>query len=337
MQTLKESKSQYKWDIVWESVIVFLYLHISCLYGIYLSFTSMKLYTTIFIITSLRINGLGITAGAHRLWAHKAYKAKWPMRVILMILQTLSFQKSIYDWVRNHRVHHKFTDTDADPHNSKRGFFFSHIGWLLMRKHPDVKTKGATIDLSDLEKDPVVVWQRRYYKIFMPLVCFIIPTWIPVYFWGESVMNAWYATVTRYILVLHITCLVNSAAHMWGAKPYDSAITSTEIPVVSFLAYGEGWHNYHHVFPWDYKTSELGNYKISLTTKVIDGFAKIGWAYDLKTVTHDLIEKRASRTGDGSIYKHVSDKHETKYNNSIWGWDDPDIVPEDIKYAKILN
>lgn len=104
---------------------------------------------------------MGITAGAHRLWAHKAYKAKWPMRLLLGIFQTIAFQNHIYEWVRDHRVHHKFTDTDADPHNSKRGFFFSHMGWLMVRKHKDVLIKGKTVDMSDLEKDWVVVWQRK--------------------------------------------------------------------------------------------------------------------------------------------------------------------------------
>ena len=71
------------------------------------------------------------------------------------------FQNHIYEWVRDHRSHHKFTDTDADPHNSTRGFFFCHMGWLMVRKHPDVKLKGKSIDMSDVEQDPIVVWQRR--------------------------------------------------------------------------------------------------------------------------------------------------------------------------------
>lgn len=103
----------------------------------------------------------GITAGAHRLWSHRAYKAKWPLRVLLMLSQTLAFQNSIYEWVRDHRVHHKFTDTDADPHNARRGFFFSHIGWLMVKKHPDVKQKGQTVDMSDLEHDQVVMFQKK--------------------------------------------------------------------------------------------------------------------------------------------------------------------------------
>lgn len=107
------------------------------------------------------VASFGITAGAHRLWSHKAYKARLPLRIILMILQTVAFQNSIYEWARDHRVHHKFTDTDADPHNASRGFFFSHMGWLLIRKHPEVKEKGKLIDMTDLERDPVVMFQKK--------------------------------------------------------------------------------------------------------------------------------------------------------------------------------
>lgn len=69
----------------------------------------------------LLMSGLGITAGAHRLWAHRTYKAKLPLRIMLGIFQTMAFQNHIYEWVRDHRVHHKFTDSDADPHNASRG------------------------------------------------------------------------------------------------------------------------------------------------------------------------------------------------------------------------
>lgn len=70
-------------------------------------------------------------------------------------------QNSLWEWCRDHRVHHKFTETDADPHNVKRGFFFAHVGWLLVKKHDDVKTKGKLVDMSDLEQDPVVMFQKK--------------------------------------------------------------------------------------------------------------------------------------------------------------------------------
>lgn len=107
------------------------------------------------------LGGHGITMGAHRLWAHKTYKANLPLRIILAFCQTLAFQNHIYEWVRDHRVHHKFTDTDADPHNSQRGFFFSHMGWLIIKKHKDVMVRGATVDMSDLKQDGVVMFQKK--------------------------------------------------------------------------------------------------------------------------------------------------------------------------------
>jgi len=73
----------------------------------------------------------------------------------------MSSQNSVLIWARDHRQHHKYSDTDADPHNSTRGFFFSHCGWLLMRKHPDVIAKGKTIDISDLEADPIVMFYSK--------------------------------------------------------------------------------------------------------------------------------------------------------------------------------
>ena len=105
--------------------------------------------------------GLGITGGAHRLWSHRSYKAKWPLRLIIALAQTIAVQNDIFEWSRDHRVHHKFSETDADPHNARRGFFFAHMGWLMMKKHPEVKRRGKTVDVSDLLQDPIVVYQRK--------------------------------------------------------------------------------------------------------------------------------------------------------------------------------
>ncbi|GLG96654.1 Acyl-CoA Delta(11) desaturase [Gryllus bimaculatus] len=270
--------------------------------------------------------GLGITAGAHRLWAHRSYKATWPLRFFLMICQTIAFQNHIYEWVRDHRVHHKYTDTDADPHNSRRGFFFSHMGWLMLRKHPHVRERGQKLDMSDLEADSIVMWQRRYYIPLMVMWCFGIPSWIPSFFWGEQLYVAYYVTLARYTFQLHATWLVNSAAHIWGMRPYDKNISPTQNLGVAIVSLGEGWHNYHHVFPWDYKTAELGNYGTNMTAGFIDCCAKLGLAYNLKSVANEYIRRRAQRTGDGS---HT--------HGGVWGWGDKDTSKEDIAAVHISH
>lgn len=315
-----------KLTLVWRNIILFAYLHLAAVYGLWLMLTSASWTTGFFAMFMYSLSGLGITAGAHRLWAHRSYKAKWPLRVILALFNTIAFQDCAMHWARDHRVHHKYSETDADPHNATRGFFFSHVGWLLCRKHPDVIAAGKKLDISDLEADPVLQFQRKYYLILMPLFCFVLPTMIPVYFWGETWTNAWFvATMFRYTFILNVTWCVNSAAHKWGDKPYDKYISPVENRSVAIFALGEGWHNYHHVFPWDYKTAELGNYRMNLTTAFIDFFAKIGWAYDLKTVSHEIIQKRKERTGDST------------HNNTLYGYGDPDQNEEEKNLIPILN
>ncbi|XP_055526041.1 acyl-CoA Delta-9 desaturase [Wyeomyia smithii] len=342
------SSRAYPKVLVWRNIIAFIYLHGGFLYGTYLLFTSAKFSTFLLALALGMFGAFGITAGAHRLWSHRSYKAKWPLRLILMLSQSLAFQNSIYEWTRDHRVHHKFTDTDADPHNAQRGFFFSHIGWLMVKKHPDVRNRGKAVDMSDLETDGIVMFQKKYYAILMPLLCFVIPTFMAHYFLGETLSNSWYVVaIFRYVLSLNGTWLVNSAAHIWGTKPYDRKISPTNSTFVAIAAVGEGWHNYHHVFPWDYKTSELGKYSTNLTTAVIDFFAKIGWAYDLKSVSDEMIKKRVLRTGDGThpysqerlqeqMVDYVNNlDHESE--NVIWGWDDADMDEEDKKDATVSN
>lgn len=102
-----------------------------------------------------------MTAGAHRLWTHRSYKAKWPLRLILIIFNTVAFQNDVFQWVRDHHLHHKFCDTNADPYTNSRGFFFAHIGWLLCKKHPEISAKGKLLDLSDIKADPFVMFQRK--------------------------------------------------------------------------------------------------------------------------------------------------------------------------------
>lgn len=305
----KEALQQFIPQLVWRNIIVFVYLHLAALYGFILGIRQAGSLTWLWVGFFGVCSGLGITAGAHRLWSHRSYKAKLPLRIILGVFNTIALQNDIFEWSRDHRVHHKFSETDADPHNAKRGFFFAHMGWLLQKKHPDVIRKGRTVYVDDLLEDSVVFFQRRYYLPLVVLMSVIIPTYVPITLWGETLKTSFHLCFCfRYILTLHMTWLVNSAAHLWGNKPYNKYINPSENYGVAICAIGEGWHNYHHCFPWDYKTAELGSYAFNVTTAFIDFFAKIGWAYDLRTTASSMISRCAEQKGDGThaLYKPKS-------------------------------
>jgi stearoyl-CoA desaturase (Delta-9 desaturase) len=151
-------KQEYKIRIKWFNVFILSLLHICAIYG----FTLEKSRQTVILGWIIGIlGGIGTTVGAHRLFTHRTFKANQKLKVLMVILQTMAGQEPVIHWARDHRVHHKFTDTNADPYNSRRGFFFSHIGWLMCRKHPDVIEQGKKIDMSDLEDDPVMQFQKK--------------------------------------------------------------------------------------------------------------------------------------------------------------------------------
>lgn len=123
---LKEG-GERKWQLIWSQIYVLTLAHILGTYGIWLTFTSAYWQTTLLTVILHILSFLGITAGAHRLWTHRAYKARTSLKVFLAFCSTFAYQNSIYHWARDHRVHHKFSETNADPVNASRGFFFSHV------------------------------------------------------------------------------------------------------------------------------------------------------------------------------------------------------------------
>ncbi|KAI5100032.1 stearoyl-CoA desaturase 5, partial [Silurus meridionalis] len=311
--------------IVWRNVLLMGLLHAGALYSVFLV-PSAHPFTWMWSYICFMITGLGVTAGAHRLWSHRSYKAKLPLRIFLAAANSMAFQvitfcpdnspktliyknsiihfyslqNDIFEWSRDHRAHHKYSETDADPHNARRGFFFSHVGWLFVPKHKDVIEKGKRLDMSDLLADPVVAFQRKYYKISVVMMCFFLPTLVPWYFWGESLWNSYFlSTILRYTIALNLTWLVNSAAHMYGNRPYNKNINPRENRFVTFGAIGEGFHNFHHTFPFDYAASEFG-FRYNPTTCFIDLMCWFGLASNRKRATPEMIMARKLRTGDGS-------------------------------------
>lgn len=219
-----------------------------------------------------------------------------------MLCNSIANQGSIYHWARDHRVHHKFSETDADPHNATRGFFYAHMGWLLVKKDPAVVKAGREMDFSDLLADPIVRYQKMLDPWFTLYMCYVMPAQVASHFWGEDFWNAFFVCgALRYCIVLHFTWLVNSAAHLYGDHPYDVLSYPAENPVVSWCAVGEGWHNWHHKYPFDYAASEYGvSSQFNPSKLFIDACACVGLVWDRKRGTAAWELGRARRDRDAA-------------------------------------
>ncbi|KAL0850519.1 hypothetical protein ABMA28_012307 [Loxostege sticticalis] len=291
----------YTHRIIWPIVFVYIALHIGAITGLLLCLSgSVKMATMVWALFYSYVATEGAHMGAHRCFSHRAFKAKPLLKVILLMMQATSGQHSTYIWCRDHRQHHRYSDTDGDPHNSKRGQFYCHIGWLMTSRHPLCKELRKTIDMSDLQQDKLVMFQYRHFRTIYFLLGFLLPVWVPVHFFNESLVNAVFVCYfLRFVYSLHVTWFINSLAHKYGTRPYDKTIQPVETWFVSLVSLGEGWHNYHHAYPWDYKAAEIGM-PLNSTASLIRLCASLGLAYDLKTVDKETLNKRIKSKGDGT-------------------------------------
>jgi stearoyl-CoA desaturase (delta-9 desaturase) len=252
--------------------------HILALYALYNlpSVFSYRLLGEVLLAAQI-IGMLGITAGAHRLWSHKSFSAIAPVRFIFMLANSAAHQGSIYHWVRDHRMHHRHTDTELDPHSIEYGFMYSHIGWLFFRRTDKFRVAAREIQMGDMENDSIVMFQHRNYFAMSNLFCFVLPTLYGYYAWDSLWIGYFYFGVVRWIMLLHATWCVNSVEHMWGTTPYNERISSRQNTFTSLVASGEGWHNYHHAYPYDYRASEFNwHSEWNPTTLLLDGLALVG-------------------------------------------------------------
>jgi len=228
------------------------------------------------------ITGLSITAGYHRLFSHKSYKASAPVRLFYALFGGAAFEASIITWAAHHRFHHRHVDTDNDPYNAKQGFWYSHMGWLLEHgtKHEDLS------NVPDLWKDPICAWQHRHYlslAIGVNVAITLGLGWVTGHWVGMIV----FALLLRILLLHHFTWLINSAAHVWGNQPWSRGHTARDNWYLSLLTFGEGYHNYHHTFQADYRNGPLW-YNIDVTKWLIWSLSRIGLTADLRRVPVDV-------------------------------------------------
>lgn len=169
------------------------------------------------------VSGFGVTAGAHRLWSHRSYKAKFPLRLLLAVMQTATGFDTIYNWAAIHRVHHRYSDTDADPHNVRRGFWHAHTWWMLMLPHPAIARAHDTIDTSDLLADPIVKYQHKFYWFWYGIFGVGVTIAVPMYFWDLpwylAVMGYFTRTVGKHLMHTLLDCELANHCHPTRLDP----------------------------------------------------------------------------------------------------------------------
>ena len=216
--------------------------------------------------------GLGITLGFHRLIAHRSFKTpKW-LEYTLATLGSLTAEGSPIDWVGMHRIHHKFSDTSDDPHDSNKGFWWSHMGWLMYAPPPQEQIRRFT---GDLNGDPYYEFMQKF---------FLLPQFVlgvGLYLWGGWSFVVW-GVFVRLVMVYHSTWLVNSATHKFGYRNFDSDDKSKNCWWVALMAYGEGWHNNHHAFPHSARHG-LRWWEIDATWMAVKVLETLGLATQIRT------------------------------------------------------
>ena len=229
---------------------------------------------------------MSITAGYHRLWSHKAYDANVVIRFVYAIGGAFAIQNSALHWSSDHRVHHRHVDdNDHDPYSAKRGFWYSHIGWMLREyqahRYHDYK------NVRDLQRDPIVMWQHKYYLVLVLMTNFGIPLLFGLIN-GNVVGSLLLIGFMRLVISHHVTFFINSLAHMWGSQPYSDKNTAKDNPIVALLTYGEGYHNFHHAFQYDYRNA-IKWWQFDPTKWWIKLLSWFGLASNLKKIPEEKI------------------------------------------------
>ncbi|MEM7612449.1 MAG: fatty acid desaturase [Pseudomonadota bacterium] len=261
--------------------VAMLVFHIACLGVIVVGVSPVA---ALVALGMYLVRAFGITAGFHRMLAHRSFKASRPVQFALTLFGSLAVQGGPIWWVSHHRTHHRYTETDKDIHSPRtQGFWNAHIGWMMQAE--SFMENGA--NSRDLHKYPEIKFLQRHYAaiiVAQMLAMFTLG-------WVLNVLNPGLGTSGLQMLVWgffistvalwHATFMVNSVCHRWGQQPYDANDDSTNNWLVGLLAIGEGWHNNHHKFPYSARHG-LKWWQFDLTWIVLRSMATLRLISDLR-------------------------------------------------------
>ena len=248
--------------------------------------------------------GLSITAGYHRLFSHKAYQASTPAKIFFLFFGAAAFQNSCLKWSTDHRRHHRHVDTDEDPYNINEGFFYAHMGWIFLKEKPEYEHDftGA----RDLTSDPLVMFQHKYYLPIAVIIGLLLPLGIGALF-GFPLGGLALAGIGRVVFVHHATFFINSLCHKLGSQPYTDKNTARDSFIMAIFTYGEGYHNFHHRFQFDYRNG-IKWYHFDPSKWLINTLEWMGMAHNKKRVPLDEILKARFFMAQKNLEKRFENK-----------------------------
>ncbi len=286
----------------WPTILFLVLSPIGAAAGLYYWIASgaFNWWTIILSVVMAYATGLGITAGYHRLYSHKAFEATGPVRWLLVLFGGASFEGSCWEWSLDHRDHHRHIDGDMDPYNINKGFWYAHILWLF-KKDPTKKERQKG---PDLWKDPLIRFQHRFYIPLAITFTFLLPMGIAA-LWGDWFGGLFVAGLLRLVLNQHFTFAINSVCHVFGKQTYSDSHSARDNWFTALFTYGEGYHNYHHEFPSDYRNG-IRFFDWDPTKWLIRGLSFMGLAKNLRRVDAEtiLLKKQEMRE------KHLAQKLE---------------------------
>ncbi len=257
--------------INWRDLFIITSFHILLIPALWMfSWTNLA----VMLVGNWVVGSLGVGLGYHRLLTHRSFKApKW-LEYFLTMLASMALQNEAYKWVATHRIHHQFTEQPLDPHSTRPGFWWAHIGWIFFGTAQDHTEANFKKYVPDLLKDKGQVLIAKYF--YVPIIASAI-LFYAVGGWG---MVLW-GVVVRVIFGWHTTWFVNSLSHLFGKRRFETHDDSTNNWFVAILTFGEGWHNNHHAHPTSARHG-MAWYEFDMNWLTIRIFEKLGWAKQIR-------------------------------------------------------
>jgi stearoyl-CoA desaturase (delta-9 desaturase) len=280
----REPPTRGRRPLDWVNIVFLAVAHAAAVVGVGWAVMRFNPWTLALALSWLVLCSMSVTAGYHRLFAHRTYDAAAWVRLVALLFGAASVQNSALRWVNEHRLHHSNIDGDGDPYNINDGFIWAHIGWVL-RKNETTELKRV----RDLRSDPLVMWQHRYYVPLAIGFGALLPMALGA-LWGDALGGLLVAGFTRLVCQYHATFATNSLAHSLGSRPYDRSTSARDSFITALFTFGEGYHNFHHRFQNDYRNG-VQPWHFDPTKWLIFSLSRIGATRNLRRVTPEKIHR----------------------------------------------